>query len=177
MGCELPRNNVAEKIPENIFQCPECGVIDPEISKINVDNKKIEFYCKKCEEKEKEYESKNFAHEKKDQSTNYYLKPNGKDKENQFWFKEFKRNNVKSSTVKSLLKKIFQSKLENAKETIEETVSEAKQAADELENQAQDLKEKAEGNYRTDGTDILHDKAGSHTVQNRQRNNGHGVTG
>ena len=118
MGCELPRNNVAEKIPENIFQCPECGVIDPEISKINVDNKKIEFYCKKCEEKEKEYESKNFAHEKKDKSTNYYLKPNGKDKENQFWFKEFKRNNVKSSTVKSLLKKIFQSKLENAKETI-----------------------------------------------------------
>ena len=118
MGCELPRNNVAEKIPENIFQCPECGVIDPEISKINVDNKKIEFYCKKCEEKEKEYESKNFAHEKKDKSTNYYLKPNGKDKENQFWFKEFKRNNVKSSTVKSLLKKIFQNKLENAKETI-----------------------------------------------------------
>ena len=117
MGCEFKRNNVAEEIPENIFACPECGVIDPEISKINVDNKKIEFYCKKCAEKE--YESKYFAHEKKrDSSTNYYLKPNVKNKKNQFWFKEYKKKEVKSSTVKSILKKIFQNKLENAKETI-----------------------------------------------------------
>ena len=117
MGCEFKRNNVAEEIPENIFACPDCGVIDPEISKINVDNKKIEFYCKKCAEKE--YESKDFAHEKKrDNSINYYLRPNGKNKENQFWFKEYNKKNVNSSTLKSLLKKIFQNKLENAKETI-----------------------------------------------------------
>ena len=43
---------------DNIFICPQCGEINPVISKINVDNKKIEFYCKRCGETE--YNSKYF---------------------------------------------------------------------------------------------------------------------
>ena len=31
-----------------LFLCPECGKLSPEISNINIDNKKIEFTCKKC---------------------------------------------------------------------------------------------------------------------------------
>ena len=118
MGCELSRNRANEIISDNIFQCPECGEIDPEILKINVDNKKIEFYCKKCAEKE--FESKYFAQEEKHGSKNYYLKPKGKNRENQFWFKEFNNNNnnAKPSIVKNLLKKIFQNKLESSKEMI-----------------------------------------------------------
>ena len=101
MGCECKRIKFNENISDNIFACPECGEIDPEISKINVDNKKIEFYCKKCAEKE--FESKNFEQIEHRDCYNYYLKPdrNGK---NQFWFKEYKNKNEQSSIVKTLLK-------------------------------------------------------------------------
>lgn len=118
MGCEIIRNSANEIISDNIFACPECGEIDPEISKINVDNKKIEFYCKKCAEKE--FESKYFTQEEKHDSINYYLKPNGQKGKNQFWFKEYNNNNnnAKPSIVKTLLKKIFQNKLESSKEMI-----------------------------------------------------------
>ena len=116
MGCECKRIKFNENISDNIFACPECGEIDPEISKINVDNKKIEFYCKKCTEKE--FESKNFEQIEHRDCYNYYLKPNGRKGKNQFWFKEYKNENKKSSKLKILLKKIFQNKLENAKEII-----------------------------------------------------------
>ena len=115
MGCLSCKNNSNEVIQDNIFACPECGEINPEITKINVDNKKIEFYCKKCTEKE--FESKNFVLEEKDKIKNYYLRPK-RNGENQFWFKEYKNENKKSSKLKILLKKIFQNNLEKAKEMI-----------------------------------------------------------
>lgn len=118
MGCDFGKNKISENIQDNIFACPECGIINPEISKINVDNKKIEFYCKKCAEKE--YKAEFFEREDKGETINYYLEPKGNENvDHKFWFKEYKMNNeVESSIVKSLLKKIFRNELEKNKNII-----------------------------------------------------------
>ena len=119
MGC-ISLINCSNKIevPDNIFACPECGEFDPVISRINVDNKKIEFYCKRCAENE--YKSKNFTSEPiLNNITYYYLKPKVEDEENQYWFKDYNsNNNERQENNNSFLKKIFQRKLENAKEAI-----------------------------------------------------------
>jgi len=108
-------NNISQNqsFPKNEFLCPECGEFNPEISKINVDNKKIEFHCKKCGEKE--YKSKYFYKELHDDIFYYYLKPKELNGESHYWFKEYRyRNNIKRSEIKKSLCK----KLENAKEII-----------------------------------------------------------
>ena len=51
-----------QSFPKNEFLYPECDEFNPEISKINVDNKKIEFLCKICGKKE--YNSKFFCLDK-----------------------------------------------------------------------------------------------------------------
>ena len=102
--------------PDNIFICPECGEINPEISQINVDNKIIEFYCKRCGERE--YNSKYFYKELHDNIFYYYLKPKYINRESQYWFKEYRNINKRALIEKSLFKKIFQNKLQNAKEII-----------------------------------------------------------
>ena len=115
MGCDFTRNRTNENIPDNIFACPKCGEIDPEILNINVDNKKIGFYCKNCAENE--YKSKNFTKEENLNNKTYYLKANDTNEENQYWFKEY-NNHEGQENKKSFLKKIFQRKLENAKKII-----------------------------------------------------------
>jgi len=71
-------------IPKVDFLCPECSKFPPEISNINVDNKRIEFKCKKCGSKE--YKSKNLYKEidKDNNIINYYIKD-----KNKIWFKEY----------------------------------------------------------------------------------------
>ena len=115
MGCNSPKNRANESIPDNIFACPKCSEIDPEILNINVDNKKIGFYCKNCAENE--YKSKNFTKEENLNNKTYYLKANDTNEEKQYWFKEY-NNHEGQENKKSFLKKIFQRKLENAKKII-----------------------------------------------------------
>jgi hypothetical protein len=119
MGCKLNRNNF-EDIPPNKFICPECGQIEPEISKMNVDNKNIEFYCQRCAENE--YNSKDF-HIKKVENNNiicnfYFFKPeNGIIDNNKFWFKEHKKKNERLIDKNSSII-VFPTELNKAKETI-----------------------------------------------------------
>ena len=119
MGCELNRNN-DEVIPPNIFICPECYQIEPEISKMNVDNKNIEFYCRKCAENE--YNSKYFLKTKVEKNNLicnfYFFKPeNGIIDNNNFWFKEHKKKNEKLIDKNSGII-VFPTELNKAKDSI-----------------------------------------------------------
>jgi len=121
--CSLNNQNINKEVedidtsgyitPDNILLCPECGKSNPEISKINVDNKKIEFHCKKCGEKE--YKSKYFYKELHDDIFYYYLKAKKLNGESQYRFKEYRYRNINK---RSEIKKSFYKKLENAKEII-----------------------------------------------------------
>ena len=83
------------------FLCPECGLLPPEISNINVNNKHIEFKCKKCGIKE--YNSKYIFKEidKNNNIINYYIQDyNHKDK---IWLKEYVNQKNKSTINKNSL--------------------------------------------------------------------------
>ena len=137
-------NNINEvEIPKNLFACPECGEFDPVISKINVDNKKIEFCCKKCAEKE--YKSKYFTSERKLNNITYYLTPKNGNGEIQYFFKEY-RKNERQENKKSFLKKIFQRKLENAKEIIKKKNEQLKKII-KFNNMVKHTSEKYQKNY------------------------------
>ena len=94
-------------IPKDEFLCPNCGKLVTEISNMNVDNKKIEFQCLICGETE--YESEFFYNEVnlKEQSIYYYCKPKNEYGENQYWFKENRNNNERSTDKKSYLKEVL----------------------------------------------------------------------
>ena len=100
-------------IPDNILFCPECGKSNPEISKINVDNKNIEFHCKKCGEKE--YNLIYFDCKESHDNKFYYIKPKNSIGESQYWFKEDRYRNINN---RSEIKKTLCKNLENAKEII-----------------------------------------------------------
>ena len=137
-------NNINEvEIPKNKFACPECGEFDPVISKINVDNKKIEFCCKKCAENE--YKSKYFTSERKLNNITYYLTPKDGNGEIQYFFKDY-RKNERQENKKSILKKIFQRKLENAKEIIKKKNEQLKKII-KFNNMVKYISEKYQNNY------------------------------
>ena len=148
--CSLNNQNIKKKdedvddsgyiTPDNILFCPECGKSNPEISKINVDNKEIEFHCKKCGEKE--YKSKYFYKELHDDIFYYYLKPKKLNRESHYWFKEYNRNIIKRSEIKKSLCK----KLENAKEIIKKKNEQLKEII-KFNNIIKDTSEKYQNNY------------------------------
>ena len=106
-------------ISKNEFLCPECGQLPPEISNINVDNKKIEFRCKKCGEKE--YEAKFLYHEFHDNTIYYYCKPIINNGENKYWFKEYTNKTERLSNNKNCLNKTYSNDiLEKSKEIIKQ---------------------------------------------------------
>ena len=139
----VPNNFNEVEIPKNLFACPECGEFDPVISKINVDNKKIEFCCKKCAENE--YKSKYFTSERKLNNITYYLTPKDGNGEIQYFFKDY-RKNERQENKKSILKKIFQRKLENAKEIIKKKNEQLKKII-KFNNMVKYTSEKYQNNY------------------------------
>ena len=94
-------------IPKDEFLCPNCGKLVTEISNMNVDNKKIEFQCLIFGETE--YKSEYFYNEVnlKEQSIYYYCNPKNEYGENQYWFKENRNNNERSTDKKSYLKEVL----------------------------------------------------------------------
>jgi len=87
MGCILFKEIQKPKVD---FQCPECGIIPPEIIDINVDNKNIKFQCMKCAEKE--YNSHFFREVIDNNTTCYYCKIVEDDNNNIYWLKEDREN-------------------------------------------------------------------------------------
>ena len=108
MGC-LNHNNQQE-YQKAEFSCPECGQLPPEISKINIDNKYIEFKCKICAEKE--YNSHFFSKTPQNSNIiNYYCQPQ-KGQVKKIWFKEYQNQKEKLKDNKNFLQKIFSSQEE-----------------------------------------------------------------
>ena len=105
-------------MPKDEFLCPECGQLPPEISNINVDNKKIEFRCKRCGEKE--YEAKYFYHEYHDNAIYYYFKPLMNNEENKYWFKEYINKTERLSNNKNCLNKAYSNDIIKSKEIIKQ---------------------------------------------------------
>jgi len=128
MGCRWIRDSVEESLPPNKFICPECGQIEPEISKINVDNKNIEFYCQRCAENE--YNSKYFTTKKVEQNNiicNFYFckaQTGINDNYNNYWLKEHKKKNERLKDRNSLIS--FPTELNKAKDIIKKKNEELK---------------------------------------------------
>jgi len=97
--------DIEKEIKKNEFLCPECGQFSPEISKINIDNRRIEFLCKKCGKKE--YRAKFFCLQVKLENIFYYFKPEDSNWNDQYWFKEFRRNNESLTNKKAQLKNLI----------------------------------------------------------------------
>jgi len=109
-----------ESILKNEFLCPECAQLPPEISYINIDNKKIGFQCKRCGEKE--YEAKFFNYEVHDNAICYYFKPIIDNEENKYWFKEYKNENMRFANNKNCSNDI----LKESKEIINQKIEQLK---------------------------------------------------
>jgi len=128
MGCRWIRDSVEESLPPNKFICPECGQIEPEISKINVDNKNIEFYCQRCAENE--YNSKYFTTKKVEQNNiicNFYFckaQTGINDNYNNYWLKEHKKKNERLKDRNSLIS--FPTELNKTKDIIKKKNEELK---------------------------------------------------
>ena len=117
MGCLDSKNQKEYQKVE--FFCPECGELQPEISKINIDNKNIEFKCKICAEKE--YNSHYFSKKPENNNIiNYYCQPSKENQAKKIWFKIHQNEKVKLENNKNICQIISfsQKELNKAKEII-----------------------------------------------------------
>ena len=109
-----------QQITEDVFLCPECHKLEPEILNINIDNKTVEFLCKICGENN--YKFKYFY--KKIESDNiicYYFKSKTDNQENKFWLKEYKNQNHSLADNKnSSMEQIYNQQLKENKEIIKQ---------------------------------------------------------
>jgi len=112
MGCFLnhKKNLNIEDDPKRVkFLCPECGIISPEISNINIEKKYVEFTCKICAEKI--YYSKFFYKNIENGNLLYSCKPKPLQNEQaQFLFEEYnimpgQSEEIKKSSLEDIDKK------------------------------------------------------------------------
>ena len=125
------------------IKCPKCNTIQPEILNINVDNKKIEFYCMKCAENE--YNSKYFDHKVENNKEYYYFKHSQNIGNNNHWLEEDK-NEIKKIKENVLLNIFKDKKLKEYKEIIEKKNEQLKKII-KLNKKIEDNSQKYGDNY------------------------------
>jgi len=140
MGCLIKWKEFSEVD----FICPKCGTIQPEISNINVDNKKIEFHCMKCSENE--YNSKNFEHKFENNKEFYYFKHSQNNGNNNHWLEEDKKKIKKIKENCQLNAFLEDRRLKECKEIIEKKNEELKKII-KLNEKIQENSEKYQNNY------------------------------